>query len=379
MLGVALKMLTGDRAKYLGLVFGITFATLLMSQQVSIFVGLMARTASQIRDVAEADVWVMDPQAQYMEEIKPLPDRDLTRVRGVSGVQWAAPLFKGLAVIRAPGGVMQQAILMGIDDATLTGKPPKMLVGAWEDLKLPDAMIMDKAGYEFLWPGQPFQLGREVEINDRRVVIVGLCEASPPFLTFPIVYSRYSLALKLSPGQRNRLSYILVKAAPGVSARDLATGIHAQTGLQALTSHDFQWRSIRYYLQRTGIPVNFGITVVLGFIVGAAIAGQTFYIFVIENLKQFAAIKAIGVRNRRILSMVLLQAGVVAFVGFGIGIGLAALFFFSTKDVPALRGFTLHWQVMAGTAVAVLAIITLSSLVSIRRVVTVDPAIVFRG
>ncbi len=379
MLGVALKMLTGDRAKYLGLIFGITFATLLMSQQVSIFVGLMARTASQIRDISEADVWVMDPQAQYMEEIKPLPDRDLNRVRGVSGVQWAAPLFKSLAVIRAPGGIMQQAILMGIDDATLTGKPPKMIEGQWEDLKLPDAMIMDKAGYEFLWPGEPFKLGREVEINDRRVVIVGLCEASPPFLTFPIVYSRYSLALKLSPGQRNRLSYILVKAAPGIPPKELAAGIQRQTGLQALTSHDFQWRSIRYYLDRTGIPVNFGITVVLGFIVGAAIAGQTFYIFVIENLKQFAAIKAIGVRNRRILSMVLLQAGVVAFIGFGLGIGLAALFFFSTKDVPALRGFTLHWQVMAGTALAVLTIITLSSLVSIRRVVTVDPAIVFRG
>ena len=66
---VALKMLTGDRAKYLGLVFGIAFATLLMSQQVSIFIGLMTRTASQIVDVREADVWVMHPRVKYIDEI----------------------------------------------------------------------------------------------------------------------------------------------------------------------------------------------------------------------------------------------------------------------------------------------------------------------
>ena len=98
---IALRMLLGDRAKYLGLVFGISFATLLMSQQVSIFIGLMARTASQIIDVREADIWVMDPRVQYIDEIKPLPDKQLPRVRGVPGVEWAVPFFKGLGVVRA--------------------------------------------------------------------------------------------------------------------------------------------------------------------------------------------------------------------------------------------------------------------------------------
>ena len=53
---IALKMLTGDRAKYLGLVFGVTFATLLMAQQLSIFVSIMKRTGSQILDVRDADI-----------------------------------------------------------------------------------------------------------------------------------------------------------------------------------------------------------------------------------------------------------------------------------------------------------------------------------
>lgn len=146
-----------------------------------------------------------------------------------------------------------------------------------------------------------------------------------------------------------------------------------------MTSMEFQWRSVWHYMQHTGIPVNFGITVLLGFIIGAAVAAQTFYIFVLENLRQFGALKAIGVTNLQILGMVLLQAAVVGAIGYGLGIGLATTFFETTSGVTALRGFLLPWQVMAGTAAAVVGIMVLSSIASIRRVFVLDPAMVFRG
>lgn len=376
---VALKMLLGDRAKYLGLVFGITFASLLMSQQVSIFIGLMTRTASQILDVREADVWVMHPRVSYVDEIEPLPDVDLYRVRGVSGVAWAVPLYKGTAVIRSDDGLLQQVTLLGLDDATLVGQPPAVVMGSLADLKRPNALMIDQSGYEYIWPGEPLRVGRVVEINDRRVEIVAIAQASPPFVTFPVVYTRYSEALRFTPPQRNKLSFVLVKAAPGVSAAEAAERIHAQTGLQALSWREFVWRAVGHYVSRTGIPVNFGITVVLGFLVGAAIAAQTFYIFVIENLRQFGALKAIGVTDGQILRMAMLQALVVGVIGYGLGIGLCALFFFATADATALRGFVLRWEVMAGTAVAVFVIMILASIASIRRVFVLDPAIVFRG
>ena len=126
--------------------------------------------------------------------------------------------------------------------------------------------------------------------------------------------------------------------------------------------------------------MNFGITVALGFIVGAAVVGQTFYIFVIENLRQFGALKAMGVANGTILRMVLLQAIVVASIGYAIGIGLCAGFFEITSRISInLRGFELSWQVAAGTACAILVIIVIASFASIRKVMVVDPAIVFRG
>jgi putative ABC transport system permease protein len=376
---VALKMLTGDRAKYLGLVFGISFATLLMSQQVSIFIGLMARTASQILDVREADVWVMHPRVKYVDEVEGLPDVDLTRVRGVDGVAWAVPLFKGNAVIRSGQGLLQQVILMGLDDGTLIGRPPEVILGSLADLKRPNALMLDESGHRFLWPGEPLRTGRVVEINDRRVEIVAIARASPPFVTFPVVYTRYSEALRFTPPQRNKMSFVVAKAAGGTPPDALARRIARETGLQALTWREFAWRSVRHYVERTGIPVNFGITVTLGFIVGAAVAAQTFYIFILENLRQFGALKAIGVTDGQILRMVILQAVVVAALGYAIGIGLCALFFWATQDVPALLGFVLRWEVVAGTGAAVLVIMVLASLASIRKVFVLDPAVVFRG
>jgi putative ABC transport system permease protein len=379
---VALKMLTGDRSKYLGLIFGVSFATLLMAQQLSVFIGIMKRTGSQILDVRDADVWVMDNKVRYIDEAPGLPETDLDRVRGVPGVRWAVKLYKGQVRARLADGNFRTVILFGLDDATLVGGPPKMIAGSVADLNRPDAVIVDKAGYEYMWPDEPpgqYHLGRTFEMNDHRAVLAGVCEASAPFTTLPIVYTRYSLTTFYVPRERHTLTFILVKPEPGVSAEEVCRRIEKQTGHQALTRDQFFWKTIRYFLSSTGIPVNFGITIFLGFFVGVAVAGQTFYLFTMENLKHFGSLKAMGVSNLRIVGMILLQGLVVGVVGYGIGIGLAALFFIGTSHMTHLAGLHLFWQVMAGTAVAVLVIVALASLVSVRKVLVLEPAVVFRG
>ena len=94
---IALKMLVGDKAKFFGIVMGLTFAALLINQQGSIFCGLMCRTAGQIYDITGADLWVMDPNVRYIDDVKPMLENNLYRVRGVEGVEWAVPLYKGNA------------------------------------------------------------------------------------------------------------------------------------------------------------------------------------------------------------------------------------------------------------------------------------------
>ena len=376
---VALKMLTGDRAKYLGLVFTIAFCTFLLENQTSIFAGVLKRTGSQIADVTDAEIWVMDAKTEYFEQTKAMKDTDLNRVRGVEGVQWAVKLFKGSPVARTLDGKFAVSICLGLDDATLTGAPRKMLLGSWERLREPDAVVIDQAGYVLLFPGEPLQLDRIVELNDHKAIIVGISDASAPFVSFPVIHTRYSQAVSFVGRERTQLSYVLVQPQPGADAEEVCRRIEAQTALRARTSDQFRWDCIRYYLKNTGIPVNFGITITIALIVGVVVAGQTFYIFTIENLKQFGTLKAIGVTNWRITGMILLQALTVGVIGFSLGSGLCATFFAITLNNLPTRGLVLMWENVIGTGVAILFVVAIASLLSIRRVLVLEPAAVFRG
>ncbi len=376
---IALKMLIGDKAKYLGLIFGIAFASLLMSHQLSIFIGLMQRTANLIEDAREADIWVMDKRVDYIDGVEPISDIFLSRVKSVSGVEWATAYYKGQIVARIDN-FLQTATIVGFDPNSLVGAPRKMILGKLEDAKRPNAIIIDKVGYNYIWPNQPLKIGQIIEANDRRMVVVGICDSSPAFSLPVIIFATYQNATQYTGNSRNKMSFILVKARNGENKSEVIRKIEEETGLKAKTWSDFKSNTISYYLTHTGIPINFGITVTLGFIIGAVISGQTFYIFIVENLKQFGALKAIGVNNSKIFLMVLTQAATVSSIGFSIGIGLTSLFFqkFSNTN-PAFKGFIVHWQVVAITAVAVALIMLITSILSIRKVFVIDPAIVFRG
>jgi putative ABC transport system permease protein len=252
-------------------------------------------------------------------------------------------------------------------------------MGSVDALREPNAVMIDRAGYQYLFPGEPMRLGRTLELNDRLVRIVGVVEASAPFATFPIMFARYSQAIQFLGQERDQLSFVLVKPREGVSISDLCKRIDNATGLRAVSGSDFAWQTVRYYVANTGIPVNFGITIMIALIVGAVVAGQTFYIFTLENLKQFGALKAIGVTNSRIVGMILLQALTVGAIGYSLGSGMCTLFFQVTLENLPTRGIVLLWQNMIGVGITMLFVVFLASVLSIRRVLVLEPAVVFRG
>jgi putative ABC transport system permease protein len=176
------------------------------------------------------------------------------------------------------------------------------------------------------------------------------------------------------------MSFILAGCEPGVSIEDVAERIRDRTGMLALTQAQFSWKTMVYFMQRTGIPVNFGITIALGFIIGAAVAGQTFFLFTLDNLKQFGALKAMGLSNRRLIGMVFTQAIVVGVLGYAIGFGLAAIaeeiIRAKVKGVPPAA--YMAWFIPLGSAGAAALIVGGSSLFSLYRVLRLEPASVFR-
>jgi putative ABC transport system permease protein len=383
MYSIALSMLFGDRGKLIAMIVGITFAALIMTQQPAIFVGLLSRTYSFIENLSAPDIWVMDKGVEYVEEHKPLRDTDLARIRGVKGVKWAAPLYKNFLTVKLPDGATRTVDMTGLDDATLLGAP-EMVEGKLTDLRINDGIIIDKDAAENrlrvkLADGKtrPLKIGDELEINDRRAVVVGIASVPRNFVVQPVAYTTYSRAITFSPQQRRQMSYVLVKAHEGENHQALADAISAATSLAAYTDKTFQDLTYNYWMENTGIPINFGISVALGFFVGAAVAGQAFFNFVRENIRQYAALKAMGLGTGMLVQMVLLQALIVGFIGYGLGVGLTTAFGFQVHD--SVLAFRMPPELLLFSAAGVALIITLSALFAIRQVIKADPAVVFRA
>jgi putative ABC transport system permease protein len=389
---IAIKMLVGDRAKFLGVILGLTLAAFLITQQSSIFVGIMTRTFGFITDTGQPQLWVMDPKVQFVDDTKPMSDTMLYRVRGVEGIAWATPLYKGLLRARMQDGTFQQCVVIGIDDATLMGGPPEMVEGTLSDLRRSEGVIVDINGARGRLakiptdaqgnpipdaPRIPLKIGDTLELNDRRAVVVGFARVSRTFQNQPVVYTTYSRALRYAPRERKLMSFILAGTDPGLDPTTVRDRVIAQTGLEAITPSDFSWKTVWYFMKYTGIPINFGFAVGLAFLVGTAIAGQTFYAFTVDNIRHFGALKAMGASNLRLLGMILLQAVVVGLIGYGIGVGAASSFaFISARSELAFR---LLPETLLITAAAITTICTFAAVLSMWKVMRLEPGIVFKS
>jgi len=383
---IAIKMLFRDRGKYLGIVMGIALASVLMIQQPGMLVSMFSTLYGIITDIPLPDIWVMDPMVQHIDDSKPLQDTQLYRVKGVQGVEWAVPLYKGSQKVRLTSGEQVASNMLGIDDATLIGGPAVVVKGSLADLRRSDSVIVDEAGAKgrLAKPSEtpggktvPLQVGDTMEINDKRAYVVGIARATKTFQSQPIIYTTYSRAKNFALSERKLLSYVLVKSKAGENPEAVADRIARQTGLKALTAEQFKQETFRYMIDHTSIIVNFGLVVLIGFVVGAAVTGQIFYNFTLDNLRHFGVFKAMGTTDRMLRRMILLQALMVGAIGFGIGAGLVSAFAALTSGSDV--SMTINWQLLLGSGGAVLLIILSAAFISIRKVLKLEPAVVFKG
>lgn len=383
MFTIAVKMLTGNRGKYFAIIIALAFTSFVMTQQPATFVGIMARTCSFLTDIGRVDLWVMDPKVQYVNDLKPMQDTKLYAVRGVEGVEWAVPLYKGMIRVRLEDGTFQNCDLIGLDDASLIGGPANLIEGHLIDLRRADSIIVDEYGANRRLAktvnGQkvPLEVGDVVELNDNRATVVGVSRLSATFSSQPIIHTTYSRAKAFVPAERKLLSFILVKVRPGDDPAKVADAIHASTGLTAYTWDQFQYMTLDYFLRNTGILINFATSVALGFLIGALIAGQTFYSFTLENLRHFGVLKAVGASNWTLMWMVMAQALIAGSTGYGLGVGAVGLWNYFTTGSNVR--FLLVWQIPVITAVAVLLVCIVTALLSVRRVIKLEPAAVFKS
>lgn len=398
MLRIAIRMLVGDVTKWVGVLLGVFLCTFLITHMLSLFSGMMERSYALVTDIPQAEIWVMDPAVQYADEPIGMPETALQRVRAVTGVEWAVPLHTGSLRVRLPSGAFQSVLIVGVDDATLVGAPDHIIDAKAEVLRSNDSVIVDRAsaktllrlpieppskdpgGYpklDFRAPSRPLRVGDELLINDHRVVVAAFADLGTRFLNKPTAYTTYSRALAIAPRERNQLSFVLVKAAPGQDHAALARKITADTGLRARTAAEFCDDTYCYYVETTGVVKRVGLMVGIGVITGVSVSALLLYLFTNENLRYYAVLKALGAANRTILAMVLVQAAIACATGYGLGIGISAIIgtvFVSDAMPYKLLFLTLWFSAGAVTFVGIVA-----AGLSAQRVFRLEPGVVFKA
>lgn len=374
-LRIAYKLLVNDRAKFAALLLGITFAVLLMILMTSLFAGVLARSSATVTNIG-ARVWVLDPAVQTVSAGIPMPTSVLDRVKSIDGVAFAVPLYLGSGQVKLRDGSYQAVSIIGLDDTSLFGRPP-LLQGNIDDIYAESGFIVVK-DTEYHKLGSP-TVGAEFEINDHRGVIVGIAEATTNGLFgIPTLYTTYSRALQYLPNARNTLSYVLVEPKSLADVPVIQRQV-AGMGYLALTREEFIERISNFYKYQTGMGINLFLMTAISFIIGLSISGQTFYTFILENLDKFGALKAIGAKGRDLVSMILFQAAFTALTGYGLGVGLCALFIGLAKlRLPSYASMITYANI--GLALVMVTIIAgVSGYIGVRKVLRIEPFDVFRG
>jgi putative ABC transport system permease protein len=420
MLRVALKMLWGDRPKYIGLLIGITFVSFLVTFALSYLDGFMSRGFALVTENPGADVWVMDPAVESTELTTNIPDSALTRVRSVDGVRSAMPLALTNMDARFPDGRFQSFQIIAVDQATLFGLPPLENGVSPVVMRTPDAAVVAAGGTDgklqtpalasdqwpyrshlgeasknqtttvfyrlipdFLKPnlGEPTRelaAGDVLLVNDHRVLVRGRAMALPRYPPQPLMYTTISNAARMLPPERHLLTFILAKAAPGISPRELAVRIEAQTGLRARSSEDFKTDTVDWLLINSEDVGDMVSMVSIAMLVGLGVTGVMLYMFTSDSLRQYAVLKAMGADSRLLLTMIFVQSGVCALLGIGLGLGICAV----VGKVAAAEfdyPFRMMWfnPILGSLMVIVVSIV--AAAISARPVLKLEPGVVFAG
>lgn len=375
MVSLARKNLLHDKLRFAITVTGVAFAVTLVFVQVGLFLGLLDNASITIEHIS-ADLWVTSKNTPNVDFSHTFPETSVQRVRSIPGIQRADNLIVWFMQLSLPTGAQEGTLVYALEDFKAWNIPWNIREGNIDDLRRGPYFFLDGSAVRRYGP---FETGEYREILDRRLKIIGRTEFARSFTTTPITFMDYRLAQELAyQTLSGKTTYVLVKLAPGADPNAIRAEIKRRLPHNDVFTRD-EWakRSRAYWVANTGIGLNMYITVFLGILVGVIVVALTLYTSTMEHIKEFGTVKAIGGGNGDIYRILAEQATIAAVAGFAGG-GLIAW-----AMRPVMAKIDLKLIVTPEFAAIVffgtLAMCLLASMVSFRKVASIDPALVFRG
>jgi putative ABC transport system permease protein len=375
MLYVALRILLYDKIRSLLTLAGITFAVSLIFAQVGIYQGLM-QTSSVIIDNTPGDIWITSKNSKNFDFSQAIPEFLYYHVLATEGVAWAENLIITWGIIKQKEGGTEQVEIIGFNPETGIGGPWQMLEGSPSSVKNGNFMIIDESAKERL--GE-INIGDYRDILSRRLQVVGISKGVKSFTTAPIIFTSYKTAQGISGllGPDNTV-FIIVKANDNFSIGQVVRNLkNSLNGVDVYAKSDFSRKTRMYWTIETGVGFSFLLTIVISFLVGILIVGQTIYNSTMEHIKEFGTLKALGASNKEVYQIIFSQAMINALLGylFSLVITVLSVNLYYNIGTVMVMNLTTNLLVLFLTISMCLAATT----VSIFRIRKIDPAILFRG
>jgi len=373
MMRIALRMALHEKMKFAGAMVGVVFAVLLSNQQAATFLGLVNRNIMFV-DNAGADIWIMPGATEILQPGKFLSTSPLDQARGTPGVAWAEPILFGSATVSLPQGGSEQVTLIGTRAPSWRGGPFNLVAGSADALTQPDAMIFEDSDRGKLGG---LNLGSIREVNGRRTHVVGFTWGLVPLGPASYAFAEFDLARELMHSDADQFSFILVGAQPGADLQAIKRELQRRMSSERVaTRAEFKRSLLNYTIFKTPIGIVLGSSSAVGLLVGFIMVALTMFSAVLDNLREFGTLKALGATTFDLVRLLWTQAAIYGALGAFVGVALVS------QAASAARSAQLAMQLppalLFGTLVVAIAMCIAASSLAVLRVRSVEPAMVFR-
>jgi putative ABC transport system permease protein len=371
---LAQRNLFHDKVRLAVTLTGIVFAVVLIVVELGLFVGFTVTTSNLI-DNSGADLWVTSKHVPYVEQGVPFSERKLYQVRAVSGVAKAEKLITRWVEWKRPDGRQESVQVVGLNVDESLGRPWNLVQGRVEDLKRPDAIIMDEIYKQKLGVDHAEQL---FEINGKRARVVGFTQGIRAFTTSPYVFTTFKRAQEYANVPDDQTTYILVKLAPGANPEQVRHALLDRVkDVDVVTNREFSRMTQFYWMFTTGAGVAVLLAALLGLVVGFVVVAQTIYATTMDHLREFGTLKAMGAPNSYVYKVIIKQAAISAVIGYFLGMIVSVFVVHASQKGGA--AILMPTPMAIGMFFLTLFMCIGAALVSINKVTRLDPAMVFKG
>ena len=371
---LAQRNLFHDKVRLTVTLTGIVFSVVLIVVQLGLFIGFTTATSNLI-DHSGADLWITSKNVPYVEQGVAFSERKLNQVRAVDGVADAQKIIARWTQWKRHDGGQDSVQIVGVNVDDRLERPWNLVEGRVEDLKSPDAVILDELYKQKLGVTR---VGEVFEIGGHRARVVGFTRGIRSFTTSPYVFTTFKNAQNYTALREDQTMFILVKVAPGADLQRVRRELldHV-TDVEVFTTAQFSRMTTFYWMFTTGAGVAVLIAAALGLVVGFVVVAQTIYATTVDHIREFGTLKAMGAPNSYVYKVIMKQAAISAVIGYVLGMIVSVFVVQASQKGGA--AILMPTSMAAGMFFLTLTMCVGAALVSINKVTRIDPAMVFRG